>query len=80
MPMFPSMAHLKSFCTILGLKKLLVTILQSYGSVAYQLHETAGELLKTQVFASPSRRLRGYALIGSDRKNRKRQNSTSKQM
>ena len=40
--------------------------------VAYQLHETAGELLKTQVFASPSRRLRGYALIGSDRKNRKR--------
>ena len=48
--------------------------------VTYQLHETAGELLKTQVFASPSRRLRGYALIGSDRKNRKRQNSTSKQM
>ena len=30
---FPSMAHLKSFCTILGLKKLSVTILQSYGSI-----------------------------------------------
>ena len=42
--------------------------------------KTAGELLKTQVFASPSRRLRGHALIGSDRKNIKRQNSTNKQM
>ena len=33
------------------------------GFVIYQLHETAGELLKTQVFASPLGRLRVYALI-----------------
>ena len=70
-----------TFCCAVKLQnEICDSILKPSPSVIYQPHEAAGELLKRSFRIAPAEVASLRFNLGSDRKLRKRQNSTSKQM
>ena len=77
------MSNLGLYRTLRAVKKsgkFSISGLSRHRIVIYQPHEAAGELLKRNSRIAPAEVASLRFNLGSDRKLRKRQNSTSKQM